>query len=285
MFTRKINNNFIFISILSIVSLSMLLFSSIVKAHEMWIEPVNFSLKVGDEIRANEMVGKDFKGNKYAYLDSSFEKLNITLNDKTRVIRSRLGDLPAIQETSLKEGLYIITAETTPSDLIYGKPEKFTRFIKENGLDWAFDAHKKRGLPEKDFKEIFRRNPKALIKVGHGKGQDKALGLPLEWVVETNPYTTKGNIRAQLLWQGNPAADMHVNVFNRPKRTADNSVLVKTMLRTDANGWVEIPRANGGLFLINSVKLIQPDEQTIKKTGAVWESVWGSLTYEILTEI
>ena len=257
------------------------LFSSVAKAHEMWIQPLNYSLKSGDTIFANETVGQNFKGNKYAYLDSSFKNLNITVGGKTRAVKSRLGDLPAIQEETQEEGLYIITAETTPSDLVYETAEKFANFLRLDGLEWVLEAHKKRGLPEKGFKEVYWRNPKTLIKVGHGKGQDKAFGMPLEWVVETNPYTTTGNVKAQLLWQGKAAANMFVNIFNKPKRTSPNSQLIKTSMRTDANGRIEIPRANGGLFLINSVKMIEPSKAFSLQTNAVWESIWGSLTYEI----
>lgn len=264
------------------VFLILFLVSSTVKAHEMWIQPLNYSVKPGNKIFANETVGQNFKGNKYAYLKSSYKSLNISVGDKTTAVNSRLGDLPTIQEDSSVEGLYIITAETTPSELTYEKPEIFAKFLKLDGLEWVFEAHKKRGLPEKGFKEIYRRNPKTLVKVGHGKGQDKVFGLPLEWIAETNPYTTEGNIKARLLWQGKPAAKMQVNVFNKPKRNSPNAELIKTIFITDAAGRVEIPRANGGLFLINSVKMIQPDAKTSAQTGAVWESIWGSLTYEIL---
>jgi len=48
------------------------------------------------------------------------------------------------------------------------------------------------------------------------------------------------------------------------------------------NGNVVIPRAKGGLFLVNSVKMVVPDEETMQSTKAVWETIWGSLTYEIL---
>lgn len=265
--------------------LMMIFISPIGKAHEMWIQPLNYSLKLGDKVFANEIVGQDFKGNKYAYLDSSYKSLNISIGDITRVVKSRLGDLPTIQEETLEEGLHVITAETTASELTYETSEKFANFLNADGLQWVFEAHKKRGLPEKGFTEVYRRSPKTLIKVGHGKGEDKVFGLPLEWVVETNPYTTDGNIRARLLWQGKPAINMYVNIFNKPKRTSPNSELIKTNLLTDFEGRIEIPRANGGLFLINSVKMIEPNEATALQTSAVWESIWGSLTYEILPNI
>ncbi len=269
----------------SITLLTLCFLTPTVTAHEMWIQPLNYTVKLGNKIFANEIVGQDFKGNKYAYLESSYKNLNISVGENTKAVKSRLGDLPTIQEVTMEEGLHIITAETTSSDLTYETPEKFANFLKADGLEWVFEAHKKRGLPEKGFKEMYRRSPKALVKVGHGKGQDRALGLPLEWVVETNPYTTQGNITARLLWQGEPAANMHVNVFNKPKRTSPNSELIKTNLRTDAEGRIEIPRAKGGLFLINSVKMIQPDAKITEQTDAVWESIWGSLTYEILLKV
>lgn len=272
----------ILVPLLSILLFMLLGVSSTAKAHEMWIQALSFSVKLGDKILANEMVGQNFKGNQYAYLDSSYKSLNISVGSRTSAVKSRLGDLPAIQEASLEGGLHIITAETIPSVLTYETPEKFAEFIKADGLEWVFAAHKKRGLAEKGFNEVYRRNSKALIKVGHGKGQDRAFGLPLEWVVETNPYTTQGNITAMLLWQGKPAVHMPVKVFNKPKHDSSDAVLLITRLRTDAEGRVEIPRGKGGLFLLNSVKMIEPDASTVRQTKAVWESIWGSLSYEIL---
>ena len=277
---KKIN-----FTLMCFYSVFSMLVSPTVFAHEMWIEPSQYTIGVGDTLFANEKVGRKFKGNNYSYLDSSFESLNITVGDRTRAVKSRMGDLPAIQEKTSEEGLHIITARTTASELIYENSERFTNFLNEDGLNWVLAEHKKRGLPEKGFKEIYYRNPKTLVKVGHGKGQDRPLGMQFEWVVENNPYTSKNNITAQLLWQGKPAVNMHVNIFNKPKHTSKTSEMIKTSLITDMNGKVEIPRAKGGLFLINSVKMIQPNKKTMQETGAVWESVWASLSYEILLNI
>lgn len=284
MFKIKIYKKFSWLRVRFFSIFFLLSLTSLSQAHDMWIQAVNYNVDIGDGILANEIVGQNFKGNKYAYLESSFEKLNITVGDQTRIIESRLGDLPAIQERTEEEGLYIITAETPVSILSYGSVEKFVNFLKTEGLQWVLEKHKKRGLPDKGFKEVYRRNPKTLIKVGHGKGQDKAFGMPLEWVAETNPYTSKGNIKMQLLWQGKPAENMRVNIFNKPKHNSPDSELLKTSLITDTQGKVEIPRANGGLFLINSVKMIQPSIKVMQETEAVWESIWASLTYEVLLE-
>ncbi len=247
-------------------------------AHEFWLEPINYKIEVGKALRAHEKVGQDFKGNKYAYLATSYESLDLTTGDKSRAVKSRLGDMPAVSEVVNEEGLAILSAVTTPSDVTYKTWEKFSNFIKSKGLDWVLIEHKKRKLPESNFTESYRRYAKSVIKVGHGKGGDRALGLVFEWVLETNPYTSDDKvIKAQLLWKGKPHTNAHVSVFNKL-----NGKIIKSELITDSEGRVKIPRAKGGQFLINAVRMIvAPDKMKVEK-NAVWESRWASITYELL---
>lgn len=261
--------------IFSVLILTIL--TSHVFAHEFWLEPINFKIKAGEQLRAHEKVGQDFKGNKYAYLNSSYVSLDFTQGNKTRAVKSRLGDLPAITEVADKEGLAILSAVTTPSTVTYETWNKFSNFINNKHLEWVFDAHKKRNLPEKNFDESYRRYGKSLVKVGHGKGNDRALGLLFEWVLMTNPYTSKKeNIKAQLLWEGKPHTNAHVSIFNRI-----GDELIKSHLTTDSQGIVEIPRAKGGKFLVNAVQMFEASEGMTKETGAVWDSRWASITYEL----
>jgi uncharacterized GH25 family protein len=264
---QKIISSFIIMVVVSQIS-----------AHEFWLEPINFSIKANEKIQAHEKVGQDFKGNTYAYLESSYESLNLTLGDNTHAIKSRLGDLPAVNQLVEVEGLAILSAVTTPSEITYETWEKFSNFIKNKGLDWVFEAHKKRNLPEKNFVETYRRYAKSLVKVGHGKGNDKALGLIFEWVLETNPYTsTEGTIKAQLLWQGKPHANAHVSIFNRV-----DGQLIKSELVTNDLGKVDIPKSMGGKFLINAVHMIEAPAKMAAEKDAVWESRWASITYELI---
>lgn len=250
------------------------------KAHEMWIEPVKYQVAKNDTIYAHEKVGQNFKGNQYSYLSSSYEKLDITINNKTRPVKSRIGDIPAIHEVAEEEGLVILSAVSSVSDISYETWKKFESFINSKDLDWVLIKHKERGLPSKGFTEAYQRFPKALVKVGSGKGQDKVLGMRLEWVAETNPYTTpqtkNGVIKARLLWEGKPLKFAHVGVFNKFE-----DQFIRTNLSTDDNGVVEIPQANGGEFLINAVQMIKPSKKVRDETGAVWESLWASLTYKL----
>ena len=256
---------------------SCIFFTIGVSAHEMWLEPVNYQVKLNDTILVDEKVGQDFKGNKYAYLASSYAELLITVNNKSRAVKSRIGDLPAIHEKAIEEGLTLLSSQTTTSVLTYDSWKIFVGFLKSKGLDWVLAAHKKRGLTQKDLTEAYTRYPKALVKVGEGKGKDKFMGMPLEWLAETNPYTAKkGAIKLKLFWKGKPLAHEHVGVFNRIK-----GKLIKTSLTTDAEGRVAVPRANGGKFLINAVQMIEATPDLEEDTGAKWESLWASMTYAL----
>ncbi len=263
-------------------------------AHEFWFEPLDFTIDVNEEIKAHEKVGSNFKGNEYAYLATSYESFNITVRNKTRPIKSRLGDLPAVNELVTKEGLAILSATTTDSDLVYKTNEKFQTFLRNQGLEWVNERHRQRGLPEKGFKEIYRRYPKSLIKVGHGKGTDKPLGLLLELVVETNPYTEQGPIKIKLLWQGKPLINKRVNIFNRKYKEGStvlaDSKLLESYLITDSDGRIQIPREKGGLFLVSAVHMIEPSaikmpsaspKTKFMDNDAVWESLWASTTYRL----
>ncbi len=267
---EKLIRNFILLLVV-VASVSQL------SAHEFWLEPINYKIEVGKALRAHEKVGQDFKGNKYAYLASSYKLLDLTIGEKSRAVKSRLGDMPAVNEVVNEEGLAILSAVTTPSDVTYKTWEKFSDFIKSKDLDWVLVEHKKRKLPERNFTESYRRHAKSVIKVGHGKGNDRILGLYFEWVLETNPYTSDDKIiKAKLLLQGKPHAQAHISVFNKL-----NGEITKTELITDDEGRIDIPRAKGGQFLLNAVHMIVAPDTMKNEKDAVWESRWASITYEL----
>lgn len=275
--------------------------SNLLVAHEMWIEPLDFTIKPKDKIFAHNKVGQNFKGNSYAYLDKNFKHLNIHQEKFDRPVKSRLGDKPFIQETINDAGLVILSAISNGNTLTYKSEEQFRKFISAEKLNWVFKEHKKRRLPSKGFTETFIRSAKSLVKVGHGKGEDRKIGLPLEWVLQNNPYTTnEKKIVACLYWQGEKVIDKPVHIFNKTpvesvslnkKQNTKNKTayvlsnrkyqVTDTFLTTDDSGCVSIAR-NKGIHLLNAVKMIEPSDTVKNESNAVWESTWGSLTYSTI---
>ena len=96
-----------------------------------------------------------------------------------------------------------------------------------------------------------------------------------------NPYVANNEaIKVQLLEEGEPLANAQLGAFFK---TADSEDAVQlTLYRTDVQGMVALPRPKQpGVMLLSAVHMIEPDAATILKTGAVWESLWASMTFAI----
>lgn len=251
-----------------------------VSAHEFWIEPLNYRVPAGGQLRAHLKVGQHFKGDTYAYIPGNALSFGVELAGDLQPADSRAGDLPALDQPAPAEGLAVIHYESNYSRLTYDSVEKFAAFADAEGVGWAVDAHYRRMLPRSDIVETYRRYAKSLIGVGHAEGADGALGMAFEWVLEDNPYTdvaaTGATISARLLWRRQPFPDAQVRVFNRRGDRVRESVL-----HTDAEGRVAVDVSSGGEFLLNSVHLIEPPPETARITRAVWESLWASVTFEV----
>ena len=122
---------------------------------------------------------------------------------------------------------------------------------------------------------MFSRSVKSLIAAGGegGEGFDRPLGLTLELVPEKDPRVTRpgGALPVQLLYEGKPLEGALV-VAMRQDRPEE-----KVRGRTDGKGRVSLKLAAPGVWLVKAVHLVSapPD------TGADWESIWTSLTFEM----
>ncbi len=259
------------------------LFSGQLLAHEFWVEPVDFTPSVNDNIVANLKVGQDFKGNPLAFMTVDFEDFEMTLGDRdsnkvATEISTRFGDIPAVNQANLGAGLTILSYVSGNSMVVYPSYEKFTEFLEKEGLNWVLEEHRKRELPKFGFTEAYQRFSKSLIAVENSKGNDYALGLRFEWVVNDNPYrkTEKGkNIRAQLLWEEKPFANSRAIVFSNTDGKIEH-----TLYTTNDQGEISIPTKINTIYMISAVHMIQPGMALTGSTGAVWKSLWSSTTFK-----
>lgn len=259
-------------------------------AHEFWLQPLQFQPSSLEPIQAHLKVGQHFKGNTLAYMDVEFKAFNITSGGEggkgnTRPVSSRFGSVPAVNQLPWASGLTILSYESSVNTVVYDSAEKFQNFLVYEGLDWVKTAHLQRGLPASGFTEVYRRYAKSLLQVGgekpEGLAGDQVLGFVFEWVLLTNPYRPaeagdSNMITAQLLWQGKPFAGATVHLFKNQQGQITEQSLV-----TDEQGKVAVSREEGSIILLNSVQMIEPSRAIVSETGAVWESLWGSITFEI----
>lgn len=249
-----------------------------VLAHEYWIEAQKFHPAAPEELTADLRVGADLSGEAFPWLKQSFVSVQLwPPGGEAATLTGRMGDLPALRLDLRGEGLHRVSVETTPSFVVYDKPETFPSYLDYEGLTGVLEVHKARGLPETGFGERYVRNARALMQVGAvTDGQsDAPTGMPFELVAEANPYAPGlTELSVRLLWQGEPTPDTQVALFHAPPGAVRPEGVERTLYTTDAEGRVTVPLW-AGMNLLSAVRI----EAVEDSAAAVWQSWWASLTY------
>lgn len=259
---------------------SLLVFTlgSAATAHEVWIEPLQWKVRQSDVVLANIRNGEYFSGFNISWNDEQTVRSEAWLRDNMFEVTGRLGDLPALKIQADTNGLLVFLHQSDHRTINYNDFGKFSNFLAEKGHESILDEHANRGLTETLVKEAYSRFSKSLIAVGPGEGTDAPRGLELELVALTNPYTLNPEdlMSVQLYYEGAPLSDNKVTVFER----AEDGTVSEFFLQTDTDGKVSFPTSERMTYLIDSVVIREPSKILVAKTrGAVWESLWASLTF------
>jgi len=246
-------------------------------AHEFWIDPVAYQVPSGGDLVAALRVGEDFAGAEQSYLERNFDRFDMRCDGEVSPVPGRSGDRPALNVAAPQDGLCVIIHQTRDYTLTYREWQKFVNFVEHKDFKGVLAEHAARGLPEKDFTELYSRYAKSLIAVGEGAGADAEVGLETEIVAEANPYTDDmaSGLPIQVLYNGAPRADAQVELFARPP----GAEVQISLHRTDADGRVTLPVQPGYAYLADAVILrpLEPQDDS----DPVWESLWASLTFAV----
>lgn len=251
-------------------------------AHEFWISPLDYAAAPGESVHADLQIGSNFTGYPNPYLPSQTLRNEMWQGDQVTQITGRLGDRPALQmDMPDAPGLVTLVHETTDTNLTYKDWKTFTDFCTHKDFTWAIDRHIARGLPQTGgFVESYRRYVKSLIAVGDGAGMDQEVGLEVEIIALTNPYTADPaqGVTVEVRFQGAPRPDVQVELFAR--RLDDQTLLETTYYRTDASGRVTLPVEAGVEYLVDHVEMLEQPGSFEDRTP-VWRSLWAGLTFAV----
>jgi len=253
---------------------------AIAHAHEVWVDPTQYQLPPGGKVIADVKNGEGFAGISLRYNPDDIVRAQIVIDEASQAITGRLGDKPAIAiDPPASQGLAVLAYRSSVDWLTYASMEKFENFVTHKDAAWTLDAHTARGLPEEGFREAYIRNAKSLVALGHGRGDDRIIGLETEFVARENPYgpDTDDGLDVALYLFDEPWADQQVEVFEKD----DEGAVTISLLRTDADGMVTVPVTPGNTYLLDAVHLREPSPELAQETGAVWESLWASLTFSV----
>ena len=242
-----------------------------VAAHEFWLEPADFMPKTGANVPIFIFIGQNFKGNSYPYLREEYKTFTVSDARGTQPVKGIDGDDPAVNMKFANPGLAVMVHYSTPETLKFESWDKFDFYLKFEGLEHIAELHRKRGLPETGFVEVYSRCAKLLLSVGGAGGEDRLTGMPLELVAEKDPYHLAASepLPVRLYRNGKPIGGVQIAAL--AKLAPDN----RHTVRTDAEGRAKIALPLAGPWLLNAVVMEEP------RNGekAHWTSLWASMTF------
>lgn len=265
-----------FVSRLAVMAL--LASATTATAHEVWLEPETWAVTPGQPLRARIINGEFFEGTELIWHSPSVIRAERWDASGMQPITGRVGDRPALATDAPQDGLVTLLYQSGLNTVVYDDFGKFESFVTEKGHAAVLDQHAARRLPETPLTEAYARFAKTLVAVGSGQGADAPRGLEIEIVALTNPYTAPAAdpLRFQVIYQGAPLAGNRVTVFAEP----EGGPVTVTELVSDAEGTVALAAVPGVTYMVDAVMLREPSRDVVVATqGAVWESLWASLTF------
>jgi len=242
-------------------------------AHDMWIDPTTFLPASGEIVGVRLRVGQDLLGDPIPRDPSSINQFVVEDPEGRKPVVGRSGADPAGFVRASIPGMLVIGYRSNPAPVELAA-EKFTQYLKEEGLDAIAALRASRNQTATPARELFSRCAKSLVlsdaaKAGPG---DRALGFPLELVAERSPYALKNGdeLPVRLMYGNKPLAGALVVAISRSNPAR------KIAARTNPDGRVRLSLGAGGMWLVKAVHMIPAPAGS----GADWESFWASLTFE-----
>jgi hypothetical protein len=238
------------------------------------VAPSSFTPGVGERLDVRLCVGHP----------SEFQE---QLRDSRRIVRFELVEAQGVRPIVGLDGRspagFLATRAAGTAWLVYQsnhafveiEPAVYARYLEEEGLDEVRAERERRGESERPGRDSYLRCDKALVRIGAAPpgGFERVLGLPIEFVLETDPSATGSaelTLRLELAQQ--PLAGQQVKWMRleAPYRVA--------LARTDEAGRVRFPR-EAGRFVASTVhqRRSRPEQQL----EGDWEGLWASLALEV----
>ena len=263
-----------------------LLFASSADAHEYWLQPDRFVAAPGEAIDIEHRVGTGWPGETLPRDPRRIIRFGLVDAKGERPIGGAAGADPAGTVTLRTPGIALAVYRSNPSRISLA-PALFESYLRNEGLDTIVAFRAARGESALAGEEMFSRNAKAMIFASRdGAGPTglstltardaklwrRPVGLTLEIVAETDPgqIASGAPFTVRLLYLGKPLAGALV------KALPQGSVGAESKVRSDAAGRATLTLGKPGVWLINAVHMVDAPAGS----GARWESLWSSLTFE-----
>jgi len=261
---------------MKLFALNALLFLGLSNAygHDFWLEAKPFYSKLGQSVDIAIYVGEDMFGESLPYIPERYSDFSYTSGNGRKKVSGELGRYPAGFIKPQQPGFYSV-GYRSKENMVTLSGEKFTNYLKAEGLDKIIAYRKQHQESDKSAKEIYSRCVKTIIQIGNDPQIDYSRQLfnyTFELTAIDNPYQKKigESLTVKATYQEKPLANTLISAFTKEVPWE------KQQVRSDNNGFATITLNRTGHWLIKSVEMIPS-----KRKGVNWESFWASLTFQI----
>lgn len=246
------------------------------RAHEFWLQPQKYFFAVGETAVIDFKVGENFTGEDWDMKRHKVEQISLFTGAAPVDLQ------PAVKPTAGKNLSYTFTQAGTHQFFLKSNAafielegDKFTDYLKEDGIDEILDLRAQRNETHTKAREFYTRYAKLLVQVGEGATPQvtKPVGTLHEIVPQQNPYALKTGdyLTVKVFYAGKVRPHALVKVWTKRNRTT-----FLQNLYTENDGTLTFPINSPGEWMVSSVKMVPS-----ARTGADYESAWASLVFAI----
>lgn len=250
--------------------------------HVFWLQPASFRPAPNSVLKLQLRVGDVFPGELVPRNEGKIIQFVSVGPDGDRKVLGVDGADVAGFERVKEVGVSVLGYSAQPSPVTL-EAQKFETYLQEKGLEKISALRASRGQSGSVAHEVYSRCAKTMVKVGTGgsTGFDRVLGLRLEIVPENDPFALRGGdeLRTLVMFDGKPLANALVEARS-PVAGSD-----KVSARTDSDGNVALRLTTAGMWVVDTVEMIEAEpavaigEEASPKPE--WHSFWASLCVDI----
>ena len=271
-----------------IITAALVALTTAALAHEFWLEAPRFRLQPGQTVNVHTFVGENFHGEPWTTKAAKIQRLvryGPTPADSTNLTPQNFTETDTFRTgfTFAQPGTHVVLLRSTNS-FIELPAEKFTAYLREEGLDYALKLRQENDQMALPGRETYRRCAKTLVQVGEAAASTPATdsacrhvyGLPLELVPEQNPYRMAADkaLTVRVLRAGRPAFGAAVQVWQRQPGGLPTTHYTT---RANQNGRILLRLSGPGPYLLATVDMSAAPANL--RDRADWQSTWASLTF------
>ena len=286
-----------FLALVHAVAAALLLGALPASAHDHWLAPTSFRPGVNERVDVALRVGHPSAFEEQARDPARFVRFEDLAPSGAKPIVGFDGRSPAGILRPKEPGLHVLVFESKPA-FVEIEPTTYARYLAEEGLDDVLAERERRGETGLPGRDSYRRFDKSLVCVAGGAlessssasssdapparslaatltGFDRRVGLALELVPETSPFTwTRGeDLLLRLELEGHPLAQRQVKLV---RLEAPHTVL---LARTDEAGRARFTPSEPGTYAAFAVhqRRAAPEQEL----EGDWDGLWASLTFAL----